>query len=520
MDNTDRVLGTIPKPLQLNSGSGEFVLGPQTKIIAGPASKIIAESLLKSIIGISRIQPDIEIKPDLQGYAIIIGNSGQSIPKIEFSAESESYCIQADSNRVILSAFDRAGLFWAARTLIQLISNEGAIDESPQRPCIIPSVTIKDRPRFQRRSLLIDPVRTFIPMSYVKRLVALISDLKFNVLHFHLTDDQGWRYESKVKPRLHEVGGERGYYTQEQVRELVEYAAELNVEIMPEIDMPGHASAMIAAHPELSCRAKQIELPRRVGIFPYALCPAKERVYEFIESILGEAAELFTSPYIHVGSDEVLAYDWKHCPACRALMAERNLSDNRGLHGYFLDRVSAIVRKLDKRMIAWDEAASFAPPDTIIQGWRNIEEVGNAARLGFTTLSNANRSTYLNYSKFVMPLKKCYEYEPVPPGLTAEQERLIIGGGACMWGDYINSEKDIDRHLFPRLLAIAEVFWSPKDARNFSDFQKRLSILTPRIKAQGVEFDDDNISAAIDTARRYIRIINAGANMGVDIIRR
>jgi len=312
---SEEILGLIPWPSEVKRGAGEYALDAQSRLISSSAAMDVAEMLKANLTDRFGIELPIDPSEELEEFILLIRNpASPSAPKPLPPEGKESYEIVVTPDGLILTAHDRAGLYWGTRTILQLLKRKNKI-------LVLPAVEIKDRPRFERRSLLVDPARTFISFSYLKRIVNLLADHKYNVLHLHFTDDQGWRFESKVHQRLHLEGGNGIYYSQTQLRKLVAYAAKRGIEVLPEIDMPGHATAMIAAYPELSCSGKEIEVARHFGILPAALCPAKEEVYEFIEDIIRESADIFPSEFIHIGSDEVLAYEWKRCPKCKKLMA-------------------------------------------------------------------------------------------------------------------------------------------------------------------------------------------------------
>jgi hexosaminidase len=273
---------------------------------------------------------------------------------------------------------------------------------------------------------------------------------------------------------------------------------------------------MVIAYPHLSCSGERVGVATQVGILPHALCPAREEVYEFVERVLEEAASVFPSKFIHIGSDEVLAYDWERCPRCRRLAKEMDLSGKEGLHRYFVERANRIVQGHGRRMMAWDEVTDFAPQDVVVQAWRGRKRARVAMGRGFQTLCSPIQETYLNYSRLLLPLRKSYLFEPVPPGLRPEDECCIVGGGANMWGNYVRSEADLDRHLFPRLLALAEVYWSPVDARDYDEFKRRLAPIRRDLESRGVEFGDVGLTMVGDTLRMARRVVVAGAHMLVE----
>ena len=508
----DEILSLVPWPFEIVRSTGEFHMSRSANIFSSADARNTAKLTAADIRERFGISIDVTVVPQYGGFIMAMANTGipETPPPASPNGE-ESYKLIANPESTTIVSRNSRGLYWGTRTLLQLMRLKK--DE-----IVIPGVEVTDMPRFPRRSLLVDPARNFISMSYLKRTVGIMADYKYNVLHLHLTDDQGWRFESRKHPRLHEVGGDGVYYTRRQLIDLVKYAAERGVEILPEIDMPGHATAMIYAYPELSCGGKVEKTERKVGILPYALCPAKEEVYDFVKDVLAETAETFPSDFIHVGSDEVLAYDWDSCPMCAQLKKTERLDGKHGLHAYFLKRVGKILDGLGKRMIVWDEATHLAPRGTVIQAWRKRQWAYESASAGKTTLCGPIGHTYINYSRFILPLRKCYRFEPVPPGLDPNAEKLIIGGGANIWGNYVKSEDDLDRYLFPRLLALSEVYWSPRSARDFDSFQNRMEIRRKSLEKRGVVFGDTGLETAGDALRTVGMLVKGGAQMVKDRI--
>jgi len=480
-EGREQVLPLIPRPVEVRRDSGEYLLANGASLRVSSVSRDVAELLQADLHQRTGLQLEIQVTADLVGMTMAI--SAGSFPKLENAwpaPRPEAYTLRIAPAGVFLAGADRAGLYWATRTLLQLLERQG-------EQWVLPAVTVRDYPRFPRRGLLLDPARNFISLPGLKRQVDLISRLKLNVLHLHLTDDQGWRFESKAFPKLQEIGGQGKFYTQAELRELVAYAAARGVTVMPEIDMPGHTTALLAAYPELSCSGEKLEVSHHVGIHPNALCPAKEEVYDFLQTLLAEVAAVFPSEYIHIGSDEVVAKDWDRCPACEKLLAEKKLTGKKGLHSYFLERVNAIITGLGRKTLAWDEVTDFAPEGVTVQVWHKKNWVTVAVEQGREVISTPNLYTYLDHPRWMLPLWLCYRLDPVPAEVPPPRVKQIKGGGANLWGEFAPEAK-LDQKLFPRLPALAEVYWSPQEDRRYLDFRRRLGKLQPELEAQGVKF--------------------------------
>ncbi|OGP61038.1 MAG: hypothetical protein A2V67_03575 [Deltaproteobacteria bacterium RBG_13_61_14] len=499
------VLPLIPWPVEIERGTGQYVLAGGAQVCYGPGAQELADLMVAELEKTTGLKLASPAAADLGERVVVIGESATLPSNLSPPAFPEAYLLQVTADSVVLAGGDRAGLLWAFRTWQQLLHEEQGQWSSP-------AVFIRDYPRFPRRSLLLDPARNFLSLDALKRQVDLLSAFKFNVLHFHLTDDQGWRFESKAFPRLQEVGGEGRFYTQEQLRELVAYAQARGVTVMPEMDMPGHSTALLAAFPELSCSGKPVEVSHTVGIHPNALCPAKEEVYEFLQPLLAEVAAVFPSEFIHIGSDEVMATDWEQCPACDKLLAENSLEGKKGLHAYFLRRVSEIIVGLGKRTLAWDEVTEFAPAGVVIQAWRRQSWAEVAARQGREAVVSPILYTYVDYNRLLLPLRRCYSFDPVPAGLLPEEAKLILGGGANLWGEWATEDR-LDLQLYPRLLALAEVYWSPPEQKNYPDFLLRLDQVRTKLEAQGVRFGDVNPAMVWDTVKLVGKGVQIAAGM-------
>jgi hexosaminidase len=387
-------------------------------------------------------------------------------------------------------------LFYGIQTLRQLLSGTAPV------PC----AEIEDKPRFGWRGMLLDCGRHFMSLALVKRYIDLLAYHKMNVFHWHLTEDQGWRLEIKRYPRLTEVGAWRtqngkkygGFYTQEQVKEVVAYAKTRYVTVVPEVEMPGHSVAVLAAYPEYSCTGRPIAVETHWGVFNDVLCPGKETTFEFVQNILDEVCALFPSTYIHIGGDECPKYYWKTCPNCQARIKAEGLKDENELQGYFTRRIDEYMLSKGRHIIGWDEILEGGVSKTaVVQSWRGLAGAVAAAKQGNAVISSPWDGTYfycpqvaeevrINY-RTLNSLEKAYAFEPVPPEITPRQASLIMGGECCMWAEY-TQEFEVDPQMFPRLSAFAEAIWSPAGAKNFADFSTRLGKHWSRLDALGVDY--------------------------------
>jgi len=474
-----KVLPLIPLPVRIALKAGNFRLDGSTALKVSPADCAELKSLagilqdkVKAGVGVSVPMSDAGAKPAKRILLELVSD-----PELARHGE-ESYRLEVSSDGIRISALQAHGIFNGAMTALQLL--EAGKGE-------LPCVSILDYPRFAHRGILIDPARNFLSKDMVKNVIDKMSQLKMNVLHFHLVDDQGWRFESKLFPRLQQAGGAAGYYTQEELRELVAYGRARYVTLMPEIEMPGHSRAMLAAYPELTCSGEKVEVAGHRGIFSSALCPGKPEVYEFLDKLLKEVASIFPSYYIHTGSDEVAARDWGSFPANQEL--EKNLSEkgNKALQCYFINRVNQTFFSMDRRMTVWDEMVDCLPEGARVQAWRSVNAAGTAANAGHEVVVSLVNPWYLDYPEWLWKLKKVYEFEPVPADLAPEKQKLVKGGEGCLWGESA-PEDTIMPKLFPRIMAIAEVLWSPKESRDWRSFKCRKKSVQKIFENQGVKF--------------------------------
>ncbi len=390
--------------------------------------------------------------------------------------EDESYTLSIDPDRVTLTAETDTGVIRGFETLLQLL----AADEAGY---FFPCVEIRDRPRFTWRGLLIDSGRHFHPVDVIKRNLDGMAAMKMNVLHWHLTEDQGFRVESKVFPRLHELGSDGMFYTQAQIRDVIAYAADRGIRVMPEFDVPGHSTSWFVAYPEFASAPGPYAIERRFGVVQPAFNPANERIYAFFDKFFGEMAALFPDPYLHIGGDEVEGHHWDANPDVQAFKKKHGLADNHALQAYFNTRLLRILTRHGKRMVGWDEIFQPGlPTDIVIHSWRGTEALVGSARKGYQSiLSNGY------YIDLCQPAETHYLNDPLPPGspLDEAQKALVLGGEATMWSELVTSET-IDSRIWPRTAAIAERLWSPPSVRDVEDMYRRLGVVSVQLEEHGL----------------------------------
>jgi len=390
--------------------------------------------------------------------------------KAQALGEDESYSLVVDENKVELTAATPLGILRGVETLLQLVQKD-------KHRWIIPAVRVEDRPRFPWRGLMIDVSRHFIPLEVIKRNVDGMAAVKLNTLHLHLSDDEGFRVESRNAPKLQELASDGESYTQDQIRELLSYARERGVRVVPEFDIPGHAVSWLIAHPNIASAPPPAHLVRGMGddVRP-PIDPTREETYQVLDSVLGEMASLFPDPYFHIGGDEVDGKYWDGNQQIQEWMRAHDIKDNHELQTYFSKRVQLILAKHGKHMEGWDEILNpDLPKDTLVQSWRGSETLANAARMGFPTILSAGW-----YLDLMYPASRHYAIEPLSgesASLSDAQKALILGGEAAQWTEYATPE-NIDNRLWPRLGAIAERLWSPASITGVTSMYKRLDALS------------------------------------------
>lgn len=504
-------INLIPAPACIEQGEGAFVLNRSTDIYVSHDSLRTVASFYAQKMRTAT------------GYELPLAGAEERDHTICLSIDptivgDEAYCLDVNPQKVDVRASSLRGLFYGMASLMQLLPAEIESGECASGAgWQIPAVTVKDTPRFAYRGLMLDVARHFISVEGLKKHIDMLASAKINTLHLHLSDYQGWRVEIKKYPRLTEIGGKRideygkeyaGYYTQKDIKEIVAYAQERFITIIPEIDVPGHSLAAIAAYPELSCTGEQYEVMSRWGPFPVFFCPGKEVMFEMLDGIFAEMSELFPGKYFHIGGDECPKKVWETCPNCqRRIREEKLFSDSKysaehKLQSYAIARCERILKKYGKRMIGWDEILEGGlAPDATVMSWRG-ESGGIASALmeHNVIMTPAGNGLYLDYYQgnyqaepFAWgghaPIEKTYSYNPVPDVLVKEgKEKYIWGVQANAWSECMYTEDLVEYRVYPRILAVAEVGWTPLEKKDFQDFSRRLNNAAVRMDYHGINY--------------------------------
>ena len=438
-----------------------------------------------------------------------------------------AYNFRVDGNGIYISGDNENGVFYGIQTLIQLLPVPDAGLKTKPGKLTIPYVSIEDAPRFAYRGMHLDVARHFFPVSFIKKYIDYLAFHKLNTFHWHLTDDQGWRIAIKKYPRLTQVGSKRngtiigrypgtgsdntsdsGFYTQEQIKDIVKYAAARYVTVIPEIELPGHSSAAIAAYPELSCFPnektvipenmisttsirKQAEGEKKLvqetwGVFEDVFCPS-EYTFNFLQDVLDEVMKLFPSPYIHIGGDECPKEAWKRSAFCQQLIKEKGLKDEHGLQSFFIQRMEKYINSKGRKIIGWDEILEGGlAPNATVMSWRGEQGGIDAAKQKHDVIMTPGNPVYFDHTQSLNedsitiggynPIEKVYAYEPIPKELNEQEGKYVLGAQANVWSEYMKNSNKVEYMILPRLAALSEVLWSPKEKRNWEDFETRLQV--------------------------------------------
>ncbi len=496
-------LNIVPLPTIMEIKKGEFHFSNNTEFI-------FDESNEKLNFIVSKLK-------ELTDYGYKDGQKNYIIFKLvqDTSLGKEGYELLITGDTVLAKANTEHGIFYSYITLKQILLDKSINDN---KKGILPAVYIKDKPIFGWRGFELDCGRHFFSVETIKKYLDYLAFYKLNTFHWHLTEDQGWRIEIKKYPELTKIGAYRhetpdsiygGYYTQEQIKEVVKYAEERFINVVPEIEMPGHCSAALATFPELSCRGERIEVPSGFGVFADVYCAGNEKTFKFLEDVLSEVIELFPSKYIHIGGDEVPKNRWKECPKCQMRIKKEHLKNEEELQSYFIKRIEKFLNSHGKTIIGWDEILEGGvAPSAVVQSWRGYEGGIEAANQDHFVIMSPNSYVYFNSSVKGINLRKAYSFDPIPQELDSSKVNFILGSECCLWSEYIPDEKRLDYQAFPRLLAFSEVLWSnKKDYENFkSRLEKQYNILDYFKVNYGPESEDINYKLSFIPDKKVVNV--------------
>lgn len=520
----------IPQPVEIEIKKGFFVFDNKL-IIYNTANDSSVNSIavyLKEILINKGKVTDIQI---FNGAAKIKKGLFLFINKNLSNLGDEGYELNITQNRIDITASHIRGLFYGVQSLRQLLPAEFESKTGMTKPGFkIPCVEITDNPKFKWRGMLLDCGRHFMDKEFVKRYIDLLAYYKMNTLHWHLTEDQGWRIEIKKYPKLTEIGSWRteadgsrygGFYTQDEIKEVVEYAKERFVNVVPEIELPGHSVAAIASYPNLSCTGKQIDVETQWGVFKDIYCAGNDTTINFLKDVLTEVMSLFPSKYIHIGGDEAPKYRWENCTKCQNRIKNNVLKDEHELQSWFIGQFDEFLSQNGRKLIGWDEILEGGlSKGATVQSWRGMEGAIAAARSGHDAIVSPTSHAYFDYDISNINLEKVYSFNPIPDELNENERKHILGGECNLWSERAPQEK-VDGRMFPRILAMSEVLWTYPEKRNFNEFRKRVQLQYPVLKAFGVTYGFEReplkFTANADISKKVISVNLEKGQEGTDI---
>ena len=530
VDEKKSPVSIIPIPLKVEMGNGALELNKDFTIKVGDSNaevKQVAEFLAGYLRQATGYVIPLDTKTDVGAGCFLL-----ELSAAEKDLGAEGYKLDVNKKGVQLLSFSSAGLFYGVQSFLQLLPPNVYAETKQENQWTIPYVSIRDMPRYAYRGMLLDVARHYFPVAFIKKYIDLIAFHKMNKLQLHLTDDQGWRIEIKKYPKLTEISafreqtvvghvqnkpqkfdGQRygGFYTQEQMKEIIKYAEKRFVTIIPEIEMPGHALAVLAAYPEFSCTGGLFKVGQKWGVYEEVFCAGNEAVFELLQDVLSEVADLFPGKYIHIGGDECPKIRWKKCEKCQARIKAEGLKDEHELQSYFIRRMEKFLQSKGKRLIGWDEILEGGlAPEATVMSWRGIDGGIAAAKQGHDVIMTPTTYLYLNYYQAdpkteplaiggFLTLRKVYSYEPTPEKLTTDEAKYILGAQANVWTEYIPTPSIAEYMTLPRMSALSEVVWSPKEKKNWDDFLWRMQKQQKRFDALNLNYSKGSFDVAIKT---------------------
>ena len=473
------VLNLMPLPASVQSGAGSMGVDSSFSVAftgyTEPRLERAGERFLRQLARQTALP--LSLKPAGLAKATLVVHTEHASKEIQEVGEDENYVLEVTTAGAKLTAPTPLGAMHGLQTFLQLV------DVSPSG-FAAPALKIQDQPRFPWRGLMIDSARHFIPLDVIRRNIDGMEAVKMNVFHWHLSENQGFRVESRKYPKLHELGSDALYYTQDEIRDLIAYARDRGIRVVPEFDMPGHSTAWFVGHPELASGKGPYAIERKWGIFDPAMDPANEKVYKFLDDLIGEMARIFSDHYFHIGGDEVNGKEWDANPKIQAFMKAHGIKNNEALQAYFSGRVQKLVTKHGKTVIGWDEVlVEGVPKDIVIQSWRGQASLAKAAKQGYRGILSNGYYLDLGWSA-----ARHYAVDPMSgdaANLSAQEKQRILGGESCMWAEYVNPE-NVDSRIWPRNAAIAERLWSPQEVRDAASMYARLDFVSARLEWLGL----------------------------------
>ena len=510
--NQEQDYQIIPKPLSMERSNGRFLIDSKTKIVV-EATLENEGNYLASLLNIFT-KADMSIVADSK-------NHGNIILKLDDSIENdEEYYLSVTYTEIIISCKTPKGVFYGIQTLRQLMPPSIEFGNEMESELTIPAVSIKDSPRYVYRGMMLDVGRHFFPVEYIKKFIDLIAMHKMNTFHWHLTEDQGWRIEIKKYPKLTEIGAWRketmieknfkpfrgdgtpygGFYSQEEIKDVVAYATKNHITVIPEIELPGHSLAAIASYPELGNTTEKYEVGTRWGVHEEIYAPS-EKTFEFLEDVLTEVIALFPSKLIHIGGDEAPKKQWKESKLAQDLIKREGLKDEHELQSYFIKRIEKFLNSKGRNIIGWDEILEGGlAPNAAVMSWRGTKGGIAAAKQLHNVVMTPQQYCYFDYYQSadkdneplaiggLLTVENVYAYEPTPEELTYEEQKYILGAQGNVWTEYIAETDYLEYMILPRMSALSEVVWSSKSSRNWVDFKGRLKGLSKRYDAMGLNY--------------------------------
>ena len=532
-----RQISIIPRPEIISVWNGNFELSSKTQILTESGSiemqklgKYLAK-IINNATAFNIVVSDVSEAKSIDNVIILSSNLSDN------NLGDEGYKLQVDPTKITIQSNKLAGVFYGIQSLLQLLPNEilSKKTDGQEIDWKIPCLYIYDKPQYSYRGMHLDVSRHFFPKEFIKKFIDLMAMYKMNVFHWHLTDDNGWRIEIKKYPELIDIcawrvdhedqpwrtreqakPGEKatygGFYTQEEIKEIIEYANERNIEIIPEIEMPGHTSEIFSAFPELSCRGKKLKV-QTGSYWPNTdvFCAGNEKTFEFLENVLSEVAELFPSDYIHIGGDEADKTNWKSCKKCQKRIKDEGLQNEEELQSYFIKRIEKFLTSKNKKLIGWDEILEGGlAPEATVMSWRGVDGGIEAAQQGHDVIMTPTSHCYFDYYQAdpefqpeaiggFTTLKKVYSFNPTPPVLNDEEQKHILGAQGNIWTEYISTPEHAEYMSVPRMIALAEVVWTPKKRQNWKRFIKRLNNHYDRLEILDVNYCEGSFKIEINS---------------------